>query len=74
MSPVFVGKAKMMDDPVFVYFSQNIEAVSKEELLEALRGALESSYYWREACLLGFPQLRVNVATDHIFIKDGYTV
>jgi len=43
-----------MDDPVYAYFNQNIATISKEQLLEALRNALESSHFWREACLLGF--------------------
>ena len=43
-----------MDDPTYTYFYENIETVSKEELLKALEAALRSADYWREACLLGF--------------------
>jgi hypothetical protein len=42
-----------MDDPVLKYFSENLATVTKEELLQALRNALESASYWREACLSG---------------------
>ena len=42
-----------MDDPVLTYFSQNLATISKEELLQALKNALESANYWREASLLG---------------------
>lgn len=42
-----------MDDTIYRYFAENIETVSKEELLEALRGVLESAQCWREACLKG---------------------
>jgi hypothetical protein len=50
---LFIGKAKMMDT-VLAYFSENIDKISKEEILQALRNALLSAAYWREACLLGF--------------------
>ena len=42
-----------MDDPIYTYFRENLEAVTKEELLEALRNALQSAECWRESCLLG---------------------
>jgi hypothetical protein len=42
-----------MDDTIYRYFSENIETVSKEQLLAALKNALESAQCWREACLLG---------------------
>lgn len=45
-------------ETVLAYYSDNIETVSKEELLEALRGALESSRCWREACLLGISDVQ----------------
>ena len=45
-------------DPVDQYFSQNIATVSKEEILTALKDALRSANYWREACLLRFPLVR----------------
>lgn len=60
-----------MDDPVLRYFSQNLATVSKEELLQALKNALESATYWREACLTGClsTQTRsdgeVGVESDH---------
>ena len=41
-------------DPVYSYFSENVETVSKEELLKALENALRSADHWREACMLGF--------------------
>jgi hypothetical protein len=53
LSPVLVGKAKMMDDSVLVYFRQNIEVISKEEILLALENALRSADCWRDACLFG---------------------
>jgi hypothetical protein len=40
-------------DPIFTFFSENIETVTKEQLLEALKNALRSADYWREACLGG---------------------
>jgi hypothetical protein len=40
-------------DPVLTYFSENLATVSKEELLSALKNALRSADYWREACLGG---------------------
>ena len=42
-----------MDDPILTYFSENLGTVTKEELLQALRNALESACHWRDACLLG---------------------
>jgi hypothetical protein len=42
-----------MDDPIYSYFHENLATVSKEELLQALRNALESANYWRDACLSG---------------------
>ena len=53
----------MNEDPVFVYFRENIETVSKEELLEALRSALQSAHFWREACLLGLPVVQAGTGT-----------
>jgi hypothetical protein len=47
-----------MDDPIYAYFSQNIDAISKEELLQALRAALQSANYWRKACLLGLSNVQ----------------
>jgi len=38
-------------DPIYTFFSENIETVTKEELLKALENALLSSRYWLEACL-----------------------
>jgi hypothetical protein len=49
----------MDEDPICRYFCENIENVSKKEILEALRSALESSHFWREACLLGLPAVRL---------------
>jgi hypothetical protein len=46
-----------MDDPVLIYFSENLATVSKEELLQALKNALESANYWRKACLSGLSQV-----------------
>jgi hypothetical protein len=46
-----------MDDPVLTYFSENLEVVSKEELLQALRNALESANHWRDACLSGLSRV-----------------
>lgn len=45
-----ITKDKAMD-PIYTYFFQNIDMVSKEELLEALENALRSAACWREACL-----------------------
>jgi hypothetical protein len=63
-----------MDDPTFVYFRQNIETVSKEQLLEALHSALRSTQCWREACL-GFPvaQPQGSAVTDRLSSKEGQT-
>ena len=47
-----------MDDLVLRYFSENLATVSKEELLVALKNALESADCWRQACLLGSPSLQ----------------
>lgn len=41
-----------MEDVVFTYFSENLSKVTKQELLEALKNALQSAAHWREACLL----------------------
>ena len=46
-----------MPDPVLTYFSENLAVLSKEELLQALKNALESANYWREACLSGLSQV-----------------
>jgi hypothetical protein len=50
--PLLKGE-QFMDDPVLTYFSQNLATISKEELLQALKNALESASYWRKACLSG---------------------
>lgn len=42
-----------MMDSICTYFRQNIESVTKEEILEALENALRSADCWRQACLLG---------------------
>jgi hypothetical protein len=42
-----------MDNPVLTYFIENLATVSKEELLQALKNALESAECWRQACLTG---------------------
>lgn len=42
---------KIMDDPIYTFFRENLATVSKEELLKALENALRSADYWREACL-----------------------
>ena len=47
-----------MNDLVLTYFSENLATVSKEELLVALKNALESADCWRDACLLGYPSLQ----------------
>ena len=39
-------------DFIYTYFRQNLDGISKEQLLEALKSALESAAYWREACML----------------------
>ncbi len=60
-----------MDDPILTYFSDNLATVSKEELLQTLRNALESANHWRDACLLGTPFLqtrseaKVGIESDH---------
>jgi hypothetical protein len=46
-------KANNMDDPIYSFFHENLAVLSKEELLQALKNALESASYWREACLSG---------------------
>jgi oligoribonuclease NrnB/cAMP/cGMP phosphodiesterase (DHH superfamily) len=40
-------------DTVLAYFSENLDKISKKELLQALKDALESANCWREACLGG---------------------
>ena len=42
-----------MNDPIYTYYRENIDAVSKEQLLEALKNALQSAECWRGACLNG---------------------
>lgn len=42
-----------MDNPIYTYYRENLEAVSKEQLLEALKNALQSAECWRGACLNG---------------------
>jgi len=69
---VFIRKTKIMD-PIYTYFRQNIETVSKEELLEALWSALESAHHWREACLLGFSAVQVGRANIDLSSKEGQT-
>jgi len=51
---VLIGKAKIMDNQILVYFRHNIQTVSKEEILKALENALKSAECWREAYLHGF--------------------
>jgi hypothetical protein len=46
-----LGGIKAMD-PVYSYFRENLGKVTKQELLEALKNALESAASWRDACLL----------------------
>lgn len=48
-----IKKAEVMEDPVYTFFSENLATVTKEELLAALKNALESATYWRQACLGG---------------------
>jgi hypothetical protein len=64
-----------MNDPVYDYFSRNIETVSKEELLTALENALKCAEYWREACLLGLSAVRIKsgTGTDCLSGKKEYT-
>ncbi|MGA3117219.1 MAG: hypothetical protein ABSF90_22600 [Syntrophobacteraceae bacterium] len=47
-----------MMDPIFTFFSENIEIVTKEQLLEALKNALRSADCWRDACLLGYSSVQ----------------
>jgi hypothetical protein len=47
-----------MDDPIFTYFSENLATVTKAELLQALKNALESANHWRDACLLRSPSVQ----------------
>jgi|GEM_PF-4469231 hypothetical protein len=47
-----------MDDPIYSYFHENLAIVSKEELLQALKNALESANFWRKASLLGSPSVQ----------------
>jgi hypothetical protein len=49
---VLIEKAQIMDH-VYTYFSENLDSVTKEEILEALKNALGSAHCWREACLFG---------------------
>jgi len=53
-------------DPIFTFFSENIEKITKEQLLEALRNALTSADYWRDACLGGSnpKQLNLNIVNE----------
>ncbi len=41
-----------MDDPIYSYFSENLVAISKGDLLQAQENALRSANYWRNVCLL----------------------
>jgi hypothetical protein len=60
-----------MDDSILSYFHENLESVTKEELLQALTDALQSANYWRDACLIGRPSLQtlshgeVGIESDH---------
>jgi len=59
-----------MDDPVLTYFSENLATVSKDELLQALKNAVRSADYWREACLGCFsPQSHVGIEST---LHDAY--
>ncbi len=60
--PPIIEKAMAMD-PIYTYFSQNIESISKEQLLEALGNALKSADFGREACLLG-------IMPDHFTVRN----
>jgi hypothetical protein len=54
-----------MPDPVLTYFSENLAAISKEELLQALKNAVRSADYWREACLGCFsPKSHVGIESN----------
>jgi len=51
------GRAAV-DDTIYSYFHKNLATVTKEELLIALKNALESATYWKEACLSWHPSLQ----------------
>ena len=57
-------------DPIFTFFSENLATVSKEELLVALKNALESADCWRQACLLGCPSLQTR-SHGEVDIESG---
>jgi hypothetical protein len=57
-------------DPIFTFFSENLATVSKEELLVALKNALESADCWRQACLLGCPSLQTQ-SHGEVDIESG---
>ena len=52
--------------PFYSYFSENLATVSKEEILEALRNALRSADYWREACLGGSNLKPLNILPEEL--------
>jgi len=47
-----------VDDTIYSYFHENLATVTKEELLIALKNALESATYWRDACLSWHPSIQ----------------
>lgn len=49
-------------DPVYTYFSENLDTVSKQEILVALKNALLSAGYWREVAL-GLKETQATNAT-----------
>ena len=57
-------------DPIFTFFSENLATVSKQELLVALKNALESADCWRQACLLGSPSLQTR-SHGEVGIESG---
>ncbi len=59
-----------MNDLVLRYFSENLATVSKQELLVALKNALESANHWRDACLLGSPSLQTR-SHGEVGIESG---
>ena len=58
-------------DPIFTFFSENLATVSKQELLVALKNALESADCWRKACLLGCPSLQTR-SHGEVGIESGF--
>jgi hypothetical protein len=55
-------------DPVYSYFRENLGKVTKEEILEALKNALESATCWREACLF-LPSSKKNTSYKLVGIE-----